>query len=120
MLAEKAYVQANQFGWIRPGLPGNGQNSYSGIEGGYIYAATGHITGPIDDRVLRRLRPLSNFTTFVNAWNAGKTDRLCLEGDAVVEQRRRQPRVRRDRLQLVEPNDHALQSLGPQLRAPSR
>ena len=33
-LAEKAYVQANQFGWIRPGLSGNGQNSYSGIEGG--------------------------------------------------------------------------------------
>ena len=35
-LAEKAYVQINEMGWLRSGLPGNGQNSYSAIEGGYI------------------------------------------------------------------------------------
>ena len=44
-LAEKAYAQINEMGWLRSGLPGNGQNSYSAIEGGYIYAALGQITG---------------------------------------------------------------------------
>jgi hypothetical protein len=71
MLAEKAYVQANQFGWIRPGLPGNGQNAYTGIEGGYIYAATGHISGQ-STIAFASTSSASNFTTFVNAWNAGK------------------------------------------------
>ena len=71
MLAEKAYVQANQFGWIRPGLPGNGQNAYSGIDGGYIYAAAGHITGQ-STIAFTSTSSASNFTTFVNAWNAGK------------------------------------------------
>jgi Calpain family cysteine protease len=71
MLAEKAYVQANQFGWIRPGLPGNGQNAYSGIEGGYIYAAAGHITGQTTI-AFASTASAANFTTFVNAWNAGK------------------------------------------------
>lgn len=71
MLAEKAYVQANQFGWIRPGLPGNGQNAYSGIAGGYIYAAAGHITGQ-STIAFASTSSAANFTTFVNAWNAGK------------------------------------------------
>ena len=44
-LAEKAYVQINEMGWLRTGLPGNGQNAYAAIEGGYIYAALGQITG---------------------------------------------------------------------------
>ena len=44
-LAEKAYVQINEMGWLRGGLTGNGQNSYAAIEGGYIYAALGQITG---------------------------------------------------------------------------
>ena len=44
-LAEKAYVQMNEMGWTRGSLSGTGQNSYSAIEGGYIYAALGHITG---------------------------------------------------------------------------
>ena len=44
-LAEKAYVQMNEMGWTRGSLTGTGQNSYAAIEGGYIYAALGHITG---------------------------------------------------------------------------
>ena len=44
-LAEKAYVQLNEMGWERGSLPGNGQNAYSAIEGGYNYAALQHITG---------------------------------------------------------------------------
>jgi hypothetical protein len=70
-LAEKAYAQANQFGWIRPGLPGNGQNSYSGIEGGYIYAALGHITGQ-STIAFASVTASTSFTTFASAFNAGK------------------------------------------------
>lgn len=72
MLAEKAYVQANEFGWIRPGLSGNGQNSYAAIEGGYIYAALGHITGQATAAFMSTTS-VSGFTTFVNAWTAGKS-----------------------------------------------
>jgi hypothetical protein len=70
-LAEKAYVQANQFGWIRPGLPGNGQNSYSGIEGGYIYAALGHVTGS-STVAFASVTSGTSFSTLVTAFNNGK------------------------------------------------
>lgn len=72
MLAEKAYVQANQFGWIRPGLSGNGQNAYSAIEGGYIYAALGHITGKTTTP-FASTAAVDGFQTFVTAWTAGKS-----------------------------------------------
>jgi hypothetical protein len=71
-LAEKAYVQINEMGWLRSGLQGNGQNSYSAIEGGYIFAALGQITGqgtsPFTSTSLS-----TSFTTFVTAYNAGKS-----------------------------------------------
>jgi len=71
MLAEKAYVQLNQFGWIRAGLPGNGQNAYSAIEGGYIYAALGHVSGQATVAFAMTSSGTS-FSTFVSAYNAGK------------------------------------------------
>jgi hypothetical protein len=70
-LAEKAYCQANEFGWIRPGLPGNGENSYTGIEGGYIYAALGQITGQ-STIAFASVTSGTSFQTFANAFNAGK------------------------------------------------
>jgi hypothetical protein len=39
-LAEKAYAQLNESGWIRPASWGGGQNSYSGIEGGMFSDVT--------------------------------------------------------------------------------
>ena len=71
-LAEKAYVQINQMGWVRPGLPGNGQNAYSAIEGGYIYAGLGHVTGQATVAFASTLST-SGFSTFVTAYNAGKS-----------------------------------------------
>ena len=53
------------------GLPGSGQNSYSAIEGGYIYAALGHITGQATT-AFTVTSSSSSFTAFVNAYNAGK------------------------------------------------
>lgn len=70
-LAEKAYVQINEMGWLRGGLPGNGQNAYSAIEGGYIFAALGQITGQ-GTTPFAFTSGTTNFSTFVNAYNQGK------------------------------------------------
>jgi hypothetical protein len=70
-LAEKAYVQINEMGWLRSGLSGNGQNAYSAIEGGYIFAALGQITGQ-STTAFASTASASNFTAFVNAYNQGK------------------------------------------------
>jgi hypothetical protein len=70
-LAEKAYVQLNQFGFTRSGLPGSGQNAYSAIEGGQVYAAIGHITGQAMT-ASTATSSLGSFTAFVDAHNAGK------------------------------------------------
>jgi hypothetical protein len=70
-LAEKAYVQMNEMGFIRPGLPGNGQNAYSAIEGGYIYAAQSQITG-MATAGFASTEVASNFNAFVTAFNQGK------------------------------------------------
>jgi hypothetical protein len=70
-LAEKAYVQLNEFGFTRPGLPGSGQNAYSAISGGYIYSAMHNITGQTV-AAFTMTGNSSSFTTFVNAYNAGK------------------------------------------------
>jgi hypothetical protein len=71
-LAEKAYVQMNEMGWTRGSLSGSGQNSYDAISGGYIYAALGHITGQATTAFTFTTGSTS-FTTFVNAWNQGKS-----------------------------------------------
>jgi len=69
-LAEKAYVQANEFGWVRPGLPGNGDNAYSAINGGFIATALGHLTGQATI-AYTSVVPAANFSTMVDAFDAG-------------------------------------------------
>lgn len=70
-LVEKAYAQINEMGWLRGYLVGNGQNSYSAIENGYVYAALGHITGQATVAFSTTL-VATNFTAFVDAYNQGK------------------------------------------------
>jgi hypothetical protein len=70
-LAEKAYAQLNEFGFSRAGFSVSGQNSYDAISGGYIYAAMGHITGQAT-LAFAMTSSGTSFTTFVNAYNAGK------------------------------------------------
>jgi hypothetical protein len=48
-LAEKAYVQMNESGWIRPAAWGGGQNVYTSISTGFGYMALGQITGQATD-----------------------------------------------------------------------
>lgn len=71
-LAEKAYVQLNEMGFVRPGLSGNGVNAYSAIEGGYIYAALGQISGQ-STIAFASTAGTTSFQTFVSAYNAGKS-----------------------------------------------
>ena len=71
-LAEKAFVQLHEMGWVRSGLPGNGQNSYTGIEGGYIYAALGQVSGQ-STIAFAMTSSSTSFNTFVTAYNAGKS-----------------------------------------------
>jgi hypothetical protein len=42
-LAEKAYAQMNEAGWLRANLPGNGLNSYQAIAGGWFSSAVSQI-----------------------------------------------------------------------------
>ncbi|HEX3598650.1 MAG TPA: C2 family cysteine protease, partial [Lacipirellulaceae bacterium] len=70
-LAEKAYTQLNELGFVRPGLSGNGQNNFSAIEGGYIYAALGQITGQATTAFTATTASTS-FQAFVTAYNQGK------------------------------------------------
>ena len=74
-LAEKAYAQLNEFGWSRAGFAGQRQELLRRISGGYIYAA--HVTARSlahgrHDHSARTVRANYSFTTFVNAYNAGK------------------------------------------------
>lgn len=70
-IAEKAYAQINEMGWLRGYLSGNGQNSYAAIENGYIYAALGHLSGQATVAFSSTL-VATNFNAFVDAYNQGK------------------------------------------------
>ena len=118
-LAEKAYVQINEMGWLRTGLPGNGQNAYAAIEGGYIYAALGQITGQATASFASTAAS-TGFTTFVTAYNSGKSIGFASKITPASSSRRRQPRLCGRRLQRREPNRDAVQSLGHWVRHWSR
>ncbi len=72
-LAEKAYVQINEVGWLRPSSWGGGQNVYTGISGGCMYQALNQITG---QATVAYVSSTSSFSTFAAAFSAGKS--ICL------------------------------------------
>jgi hypothetical protein len=69
-LAEKAYVQMNEAGWLRPTSWGGGINAYSGIEGGYfddvVHQVVNHACTDYS------VNGASDATTLNNAWTSGK------------------------------------------------
>jgi hypothetical protein len=71
-LAEKAYVQMNECGWIRPTTWGGGQNQYTAISGGCMYMALNQITGQATV-AYTSVSTTSGFNAFVTAFNAGKS-----------------------------------------------
>jgi hypothetical protein len=69
-LAEKAYVQMNEVGWLRPASWGGGLNAYSGIEGGYF----GDVVHQVENRGCTDyyVNGAADATTLNNAWTSGK------------------------------------------------
>jgi hypothetical protein len=71
-LVEKAFVQVNQSGWERAGLPGNGLNAYAAISGGYINSALKFVIGQNTVNFVMTGGGTS-FSAFVAAFNSGKS-----------------------------------------------
>jgi len=69
-LAEKAYVQTNEMGWLRPAAWGGGKNSYDAIEGGMFSDAAAQIAnyGSVDYSV----HGASDDAALTSAVSAGK------------------------------------------------
>ena len=78
-LAEKAYVEINECGWIRPSSWGGGMNVYTDISGGDAYMALGQVTGQATVG-FEATGNSSSFNTLAAAFNAGKE--VCLASTA--------------------------------------
>lgn len=66
-LAEKAYVQLNECGWVRTANMGGGRNQYNAISGGWVYVALAQVTGRATT-----WSTMNSQTNLVNAVTAGK------------------------------------------------
>jgi hypothetical protein len=69
-LAEKAYVQINEMGWLRASLPGNGINSYQSIAGGWFSSVSSQVANRVSQTLM--FGSSSTFTDFANSFNTGK------------------------------------------------
>lgn len=69
-LAEKAYAQMNEAGWLRVGLSGNGQNAYQAIAGGLFSQAMKQVTNV--NTTNYQMNSKATLTQFVTAFNSGK------------------------------------------------
>ncbi len=68
-MAEKAYCQINEAGWLRQGLPGNGVNSYQAVAGGYFFQAVKQIANVTS---VTASTSSITFAAVANAFAAGK------------------------------------------------
>lgn len=69
-LAEKAYVQMNESGWLRPAGWGGGINAYSGVEGGMFSDVTRQVANRAASNM--NVMGLSDAATLNNAVTSGK------------------------------------------------
>jgi hypothetical protein len=79
-LAEKAYVQMNEGGWIRPASWGGGKNVYNAISGGCMFMALGQITGDATAYGYSTIYSTQGFNMLAQAVAAG--DLVCLGSKA--------------------------------------
>jgi hypothetical protein len=75
-LAEKAYVQMNETGWIRPTAWGGGKNVYNAISSGCMFMALNQITGAPTGSSLSTAYTPGAFDAFVHSVSVG--DAVCL------------------------------------------
>jgi Calpain family cysteine protease len=71
-LAEKAYAQINECGWIRSTNMGGGINSYQALAGGWFSAAVSHIANKVSTTTMFGSSAGNDFGTFQTAFNSGK------------------------------------------------
>lgn len=74
-LAEKAYAQINESGWLGQ----DNTNSYEGISGGYMAYALEHVTGSNAS-----LANSLDFNSIVDAFNSGKLIGFCSKDETEV------------------------------------
>lgn len=70
-LAEKAYVQMNECGWVRPSYNGGGQNTYIAISGGWIADALRQVEGTTA-YAFASTSTSTSFNSFMSAYNSGQ------------------------------------------------
>lgn len=75
-LAEKAYVQINETGWIRPTAWGGGKNVYNAISGGCMFMALNQITDAPTGSSLSTAYSPGAFNAFAHSVSVG--DAVCL------------------------------------------
>ncbi len=75
-LAEKAYVQLNECGWIRPTAWGGGRNVYNAISGGCMFMALNQITGATTGSDQSTAYTPGAFNAFAHSFSVG--DAVCL------------------------------------------
>ena len=110
-LAEKAYAQLNAMGWSRAGMTGSGLNSYNAISGGYILCRAGACHRPGDRGVCDDQLGVELSAVRLGA-QRGQDDRLRVEVDAGVFERRGRARVYGGRLRCPVPARAAGESVG--------
>ena len=84
-LAEKAYVEINECGWIRPAGWGGGLNVYTDISSGDAYMVLNQIAGQATT-AFEAVSSASSFTTLATAFNAGNEVCLATTGSPVSSQ----------------------------------
>jgi Calpain family cysteine protease len=71
-LAEKAYVQLNESGWIRSSAMGGGVNAYQSIAGGWFSVVVSQVAARTSTTTMMNSTTSNDFNTFKSAYDAGK------------------------------------------------
>ena len=71
-LAEKAYVQMNESGWLRSSTMGGGVNAYASIALGWFSVTVSQITARTSTTTSMTSTTGNDFNTFKTAYDAGK------------------------------------------------
>ena len=118
-LAEKAYVEINECGWIRPAGLGGGQNVYTDISSGDMSWPLGQVTGQATIAYEPTFGSTA-FTTLAAAFNAGKSSLSGFAQSASEQPSHRRSRLRSAGRRYVRSNGHPVQPVGHSIWSASR
>ncbi len=84
-LAEKAYVEINECGWIRPAGWGGGLNVFTDISSGDMYMVLNQVTSQAT-MSFETVSAISSFTTLATAFNTSREVCLSSTGSQISSQ----------------------------------